>query len=324
MQLLEEEYELLTATDGAAGVELARRERPDLILMDLSLPVVDGWEATRRIKADAATRAIPVIALTAHAMRGRRGAGEGVRLRRLPDEADRRGPPLREARPLAGLSRRAATGERGNGRAAEDPDRRRRAVQRRPPGAGARASRLRDRRRHRRSAGPGAPGGGADRPRAPRHHDARAGRLPGAAADQGRPRAAAHPGRHGLGALGAGQRGPLHRARRRGPPAEAVRAGAAAGAGRGLPREEAAARPGARAPGRDRPAARSCRGPPARDPAGGGGRGADPLPAASRHAATRRSWSCSPTSSASRASARRTPPRRWWRACTVSPSGSRS
>ena len=70
VQLLEEEYELLTAADGAAGVELARRERPDLILMDLSLPVVDGWEATRRLKTDAATRVIPVIALTAHAMRG--------------------------------------------------------------------------------------------------------------------------------------------------------------------------------------------------------------------------------------------------------------
>ena len=70
VQLLEEEYELLTAADGAAAVELARRERPDLILMDLSLPVVDGWEATRRLKADAATRAIPVVALTAHAMRG--------------------------------------------------------------------------------------------------------------------------------------------------------------------------------------------------------------------------------------------------------------
>jgi two-component system, cell cycle response regulator DivK len=70
VQLLEGEYELLTAADGAAGVELARRERPDLILMDLSLPVLDGWEATRRLKADAATRAIPVIALTAHAMHG--------------------------------------------------------------------------------------------------------------------------------------------------------------------------------------------------------------------------------------------------------------
>ena len=70
VQLLEDEYEVLTAADGAAGVELARRERPDLILMDLSLPVVDGWEATRRLKAEEATRAIPAIALTAHAIRG--------------------------------------------------------------------------------------------------------------------------------------------------------------------------------------------------------------------------------------------------------------
>ena len=70
VQLLEEDYELLTATDGAAGVELAAHERPDLILMDLSLPVVDGWEATRRIKANAALRHIPIIALTAHAMTG--------------------------------------------------------------------------------------------------------------------------------------------------------------------------------------------------------------------------------------------------------------
>ena len=56
VQLLEDEYELLTAADGAAGVELAGRERPDLILMDLSLPVIDGWEATRRLKADASAR----------------------------------------------------------------------------------------------------------------------------------------------------------------------------------------------------------------------------------------------------------------------------
>ena len=70
VQLLEEDYELLTATDGAAGVELAGREPPDLILMDLSLPVVDGWEATRRLKANAALRHIPIIALTAHAMTG--------------------------------------------------------------------------------------------------------------------------------------------------------------------------------------------------------------------------------------------------------------
>jgi two-component system, cell cycle response regulator DivK len=70
MQLLEDDYELATAGDGAAGVDKAASERPDLILMDLSLPVIDGWEATRRIKADAATAAIPVIALTAHAMSG--------------------------------------------------------------------------------------------------------------------------------------------------------------------------------------------------------------------------------------------------------------
>jgi len=70
VQLLEDDYELLTAADGAAGIALAEREQPNLILMDLSLPVVDGWEATRRIKATAGLRSIPIIALTAHAMRG--------------------------------------------------------------------------------------------------------------------------------------------------------------------------------------------------------------------------------------------------------------
>jgi CheY-like chemotaxis protein len=70
VQLLEEEYEVVTAADGAAGIEAAARERPDLILMDLSLPGVDGWEATRRLKAGRETGSIPVIALTAHAMQG--------------------------------------------------------------------------------------------------------------------------------------------------------------------------------------------------------------------------------------------------------------
>lgn len=70
IQLLEEDYEILTAVDGAAAVEVADRERPDIILMDLSLPRVDGWEATRRIKANEALKKIPIIALTAHAMEG--------------------------------------------------------------------------------------------------------------------------------------------------------------------------------------------------------------------------------------------------------------
>jgi CheY-like chemotaxis protein len=70
VQLLEDEYEILTADDGAAGIEAAEREHPDLILMDLSLPVVDGWEATRRLKANPLVTDIPIIALTAHAMKG--------------------------------------------------------------------------------------------------------------------------------------------------------------------------------------------------------------------------------------------------------------
>lgn len=61
-------YNVIIAVDGAASIDLARANRPDLILMDMSLPVVDGWEATRRLKADEDLRDIPVIALTAHAM----------------------------------------------------------------------------------------------------------------------------------------------------------------------------------------------------------------------------------------------------------------
>jgi CheY-like chemotaxis protein len=65
-------FEVVFAADGQQGVDLARSERPDIILMDMSLPVMDGWEATRRIKADATMRTIPVIGLTAHAMSGDR------------------------------------------------------------------------------------------------------------------------------------------------------------------------------------------------------------------------------------------------------------
>lgn len=65
-------YEIIVAMDGAQGVRMAQTEHPDLILMDMSLPVMDGWAATRQLKADDATRGIPIIALTAHAIAGDR------------------------------------------------------------------------------------------------------------------------------------------------------------------------------------------------------------------------------------------------------------
>ena len=70
VQMLEDDYEVVTANDGAAGIAMAEELRPDVILMDMSLPVIDGWEATRRIKANDDLKAIPVIAVTAHAMQG--------------------------------------------------------------------------------------------------------------------------------------------------------------------------------------------------------------------------------------------------------------
>jgi two-component system cell cycle response regulator DivK len=77
-RLLRKGYEVILAVDGQRGVEMALSERPDLILMDMSLPMIDGWEATRRIKANDATRRIPVIALTAHAMAGDREKAMGA------------------------------------------------------------------------------------------------------------------------------------------------------------------------------------------------------------------------------------------------------
>jgi CheY-like chemotaxis protein len=70
VQLLEDDYRLVLAEDGQVALQMAREARPDLILMDLSLPRMDGWEATRRLKADLNLSKIPVIVLSAHAMRG--------------------------------------------------------------------------------------------------------------------------------------------------------------------------------------------------------------------------------------------------------------
>ena len=69
-RLMRKGYHVVTAVDGAEGIAMAQQEAPDLILMDISLPVIDGLEATRQIKAVVETRSIPIIALTAHAMAG--------------------------------------------------------------------------------------------------------------------------------------------------------------------------------------------------------------------------------------------------------------
>jgi CheY-like chemotaxis protein len=71
-RLVRNGFEVIMAVDGEQGIAMAQNERPDLILMDMSLPIVDGWEATRRVRAGETTSAIPIIALTAHAMSGDR------------------------------------------------------------------------------------------------------------------------------------------------------------------------------------------------------------------------------------------------------------
>jgi len=71
-------FQVSTAEDGQQGLALARTQMPDLILLDMSLPEMDGWEVVRRLKGDVCTQAIPVIALTAHAMRGDREAALGA------------------------------------------------------------------------------------------------------------------------------------------------------------------------------------------------------------------------------------------------------
>ena len=69
-RLKRKDFEVVIAVDGQAGIDMASSSNPDIILMDLSLPVIDGWEATRQIKANPATQSTPIIALTAHAMAG--------------------------------------------------------------------------------------------------------------------------------------------------------------------------------------------------------------------------------------------------------------
>ena len=70
VQLLEDDYDIVQAVDGEQAVNKAAQERPDLILMDLGMPVMDGWEATRRIKANSELKHVPIIAVTSHAMVG--------------------------------------------------------------------------------------------------------------------------------------------------------------------------------------------------------------------------------------------------------------
>lgn len=77
-QLERRKYTVVTAGDGEQGVAVANREKPDLIVMDLNLPVLDGWQATKRLKDDPKTKSIPIVALTAHTTSGDRDAGYAV------------------------------------------------------------------------------------------------------------------------------------------------------------------------------------------------------------------------------------------------------
>ena len=102
-------YEIISATDGAAGLAMAAAERPDLILMDLNLPEVDGWEAARRLKAVPASRDIPIIALSAHAMAGDREKAHATGC----DDFDTK--PVEFDRLLAKVEQALAAKDRGSG-----------------------------------------------------------------------------------------------------------------------------------------------------------------------------------------------------------------
>jgi two-component system, cell cycle response regulator DivK len=97
-------FEVMIAADGEQGVVMAAAERPDLVLMDMSLPVLDGWEATRRLKAESDTRRIPIIGLTAHAM----AADRDKCLEAGCDEYDTK--PVELGRLLAKIERLLGTG----------------------------------------------------------------------------------------------------------------------------------------------------------------------------------------------------------------------
>src|SRR5258708_31922462 len=111
-RLIRRGYQIVMAVDGAEGIAAARAENPDLILMDMSLPVVDGWEATRRLKAEPLTRAIPVIGLTAHAMAGDREKVIEAGCDRFHKKTVEMPPPLpkTDGRPPPGAPRAAAAG----------------------------------------------------------------------------------------------------------------------------------------------------------------------------------------------------------------------
>jgi two-component system cell cycle response regulator DivK len=98
------DFEVLAADNGEKGCEMAAAERPDIILMDLEMPVLDGWEATRRLKGNPQTRDIPVIALSAHALAGERERALAAGVRRVRHQTDRirtscRNPPAHSCGP---------------------------------------------------------------------------------------------------------------------------------------------------------------------------------------------------------------------------------
>ena len=210
--------------------------------MDLGLPVLDGSEATRQIKAAPETKHIPVIALTANAMTGDREKALAAGC----DDFDTK--PVELPRLLGKIQALVPGGpaivNSGRGRAAR---RRRQRGQPLYAHAPAQARGLYESHDgQRRPAGAGTAAVEEIRPGAARHHDARDERVRGARAHEGRCRAAAPAGDHDLGGRRGGERGALHRARRRGLPAQAFRCDAVARAGRREPREESAARRSAR------------------------------------------------------------------------------